>query len=233
MSFREVGFTELSTCQSNLPKGHIASCSCFTYVTYHTDGVGNVLYISDRFCISAPFSSYATTQHSSYTITLERIEGPLQSQKLRRTTRLRRYGSAQMNATDLSGKSKRILLVEDYEDEWEMVAFKLQDYKLTFARDSDEGLRLARQLYFDLYILDNWLPDRSGVWLCRVIREFDPYTPIMFYSAAAYDRDIKEALRAGAQAYLVKPVTLNELEHAVARLISPVDERDSIHLEAL
>jgi CheY-like chemotaxis protein len=124
--------------------------------------------------------------------------------------------------TDLSRTRKRILLVEDYEDEWEMVAFKLQEYELTFARDSNEGLRLARQLCFDLYILDNWLPDRSGVWLCRAIREFDPYTPIMFYSAAAYDRDIKEALQAGAQAYLVKPVTLAELEQAVARLISAV-----------
>jgi DNA-binding response OmpR family regulator len=136
-----------------------------------------------------------------------------------------------MNVMDLSGKRKRILLVEDYEDEWEMVAFKLQEYMLTFARDSNEGLRLARRRRFDLYILDNWLPDRSGVWLCRAIREFDPYTPIMFYSAAAYDRDIKEALRSGAQAYLVKPVSLDELEQAVARLTSQVVvERDAVHL---
>jgi two-component system, OmpR family, response regulator len=135
-----------------------------------------------------------------------------------------------MNVTKLNGTRKRILFVEDYEDEWEMVAYRLQGYKLTFARDSNEGLRLARRRYFDLYILDNWLPDRSGVWLCRVIREFDPYTPIMFYSAAAYDRDIKEALRAGAQAYLVKPVLLEDLEQTVLRLISPVDERDAGHL---
>jgi response regulator of citrate/malate metabolism len=52
----------------------------------------------------------------------------------------------------------------------------------------------------------------------------------MFYSAAAYDRDIKEALRAGAQAYLVKPVLLEDLEQTVLRLISPVDERDAGHL---
>jgi CheY-like chemotaxis protein len=136
-----------------------------------------------------------------------------------------------MNVTDLSGMRKRVLLVEDYEDEWEMMELKLQEYKLTFARDSDEGLRLACQWHFDLYILDNWLPDRSGVWLCRAIREFDPYTPILFYSAAAYDRDIKEALQAGAQAYLVKPVFLDDLEQAVARLTSPVvAERDAVQL---
>jgi DNA-binding response OmpR family regulator len=116
---------------------------------------------------------------------------------------------------------KRILLVEDNEDEWEMVELTLLDYKLTFARDFDEGLRLARQRRFDLYILDNWLPDGSGIGLCRRIRAFDPSTPILFYSAAAYDCDIKDALRSGAQAYLVKPVSIDDLEHEVARLTSP------------
>jgi len=53
------------------------------------------------------------------------------------------------------------------------------------ASDFDEGLRLAQQQDFDLYILDNWMPDKSGVELCRAIRAFDPYTPILFYSAAA------------------------------------------------
>jgi DNA-binding response OmpR family regulator len=124
-------------------------------------------------------------------------------------------------------KSKRILFVEDQEDAWEMVELKLQEYKLTFARDFDEGLRLARQGYFDLYILDNWLPNGSGIGLCRLIRGFDPHTPILFYSAAAYERDIQEALRSGAQAYLVKPVPLDELELMVARLTSPEARRDS------
>jgi DNA-binding response OmpR family regulator len=123
-------------------------------------------------------------------------------------------------------QKKQILFVEDHEDEWEVMVFKLPEYKLTFARDFDGGLRLARQEYFDLYILDNWLPDGSGIGLCRLIREFDPYTPILFFSAAAYERDIQEALGSGAQAYLVKPVKSEDLEQAVSRLTSPVVERD-------
>jgi len=122
---------------------------------------------------------------------------------------------------------KRILMVEDQEDDWEIVELKLPEYKLTFARNFDEGLRLARRRYFDLYILDNWLPDGSGIGLCRLIREFDPHTPILFYSAAAYGRDIEEALRCGAQTYLVKPIKLDDLERAVAKLISPVSGRGS------
>ena len=121
---------------------------------------------------------------------------------------------------------KRILMVEDQEDSWEIVSFQLSECKLTFARDFDEGLSLARRGYFDLYILDNWLPRGSGIGLCRAIREFDPHTPILFYSAAAYEYDIQEALRSGAQAYLVKPVKPNDLEEAVAKLTSPIDGRD-------
>jgi two-component system, cell cycle response regulator DivK len=120
---------------------------------------------------------------------------------------------------------RRILLVEDHEDAWEIAAYILEEYKLFHARDFAEGLRLARRRYFDLYILDNWLPDRSGVELCRAIREFDPHTPILFYSAAAYESDKREALRAGAQEYFVKPVIFDELKQTVARLISAAREK--------
>ena len=74
--------------------------------------------------------------------------------------------------------------------------------------------------------MDNWLPDGSGIGLCRLIREFDPDTPILFYSAASYARDIEEALRSGAQAYLVKPAGFDDLEQTVARLTSPVSNRE-------
>src|SRR5215510_10221695 len=113
---------------------------------------------------------------------------------------------------------KRILIVEDEEDAREIAALSLEEYTLLCARDFDEGLRLARRGYFDLYILDNWLPDGNGIELCRVIRGFDPHTPILFYSACAYARDLQAALGAGAQEYLTKPVTLGDLTRAVARL---------------
>jgi DNA-binding response OmpR family regulator len=115
---------------------------------------------------------------------------------------------------------KRILFVEDNEDTWGLVAFTLTEYKLIYARDFKEGLRLAQRWYFDLYLLDNCLPDGSGVELCRAIRKFDPYTPVLFYSAAAYASDINKASHAGAQAYLVKPVISDDLRRAVTCLIS-------------
>jgi len=121
---------------------------------------------------------------------------------------------------------KRVLLVEDHEDTWEMVAYTLPEYSLICARDFNEGLFLAQRGYFDLYILDNWLPGGSGVEMCRLIREFDPHTPILFYSAVGYAHDIREAMLAGAQEYLVKPVSFDELYQAVTQQVSAARKRD-------
>jgi DNA-binding response OmpR family regulator len=128
---------------------------------------------------------------------------------------------------NLDGKKRRVLLVDDEEDARDLVTLTLIEYTLICARDFDEGLRLAQQRGFDLYILDSWMPDKSGVELCRAIREFDPHTPILFYSAAAYGRDIEEAIRAGAQDYLVKPIIPNELRQVVAQLLSAQGETAS------
>jgi DNA-binding response OmpR family regulator len=121
-------------------------------------------------------------------------------------------------------EKKRILMVEDHEDAWEIAALSLEEYTLIYARNFDEGRRLARRGYFDLYILDNLLPDGNGIELCRVIREFDPHTPILFYSACAYPRDLQEAFSAGAQEYLAKPVSFDDLTRAVTQLTSVAPE---------
>jgi DNA-binding response OmpR family regulator len=125
---------------------------------------------------------------------------------------------------NLNREKKRILMVEDHEDAWEIAAFVLDKYALFYARDFNEGLRLAQRGYFDLYILDNWLPGGDGIELCRRIREFDPHTPVLFYSACAYPRDLQAAYSAGAQEYFVKPVSFNELTQSVSRLISAASE---------
>jgi DNA-binding response OmpR family regulator len=115
---------------------------------------------------------------------------------------------------------KRILLVEDEDDARDLATIILKDYTLVCASNYDDGLRLAEQEEFDLFILDCRLPDRSGVELCRAIREFDQHTPILFYSAAAFAHKIQDGIRAGGQVYLTKPTTPNELRQAVAKLLS-------------
>ncbi len=118
--------------------------------------------------------------------------------------------------------TRRILYVEDHDDTRDLVTLVLQDcdYDVTTAQTIDSALQLARAERFNLYLLDSWLPDGSGIDLCRRIREFDGHTPIIFYSAAAYEADRESALSAGAQGYLTKPASFKDLCGLVASLIS-------------
>jgi DNA-binding response OmpR family regulator len=58
---------------------------------------------------------------------------------------------------------------------------------------------------FDLYSLDTRLPGLNGFELCREIREVEPYTPILFFSGAAYEADRMRGIAAGANGYVIKP----------------------------
>jgi len=120
---------------------------------------------------------------------------------------------------------RRILCVDDDEDTCFMLThlLKQENYETKTARTISEALEMARSESFNLYILDEWFPREAGVGLCRKIREFDPHTPIIFYSGAAFDSDRAEALYAGAQAFVAKPY-VDELIATVHRLLSDQPE---------
>ena len=115
----------------------------------------------------------------------------------------------------------RILYTEDDPDSRDLVMFILKrgGYEVTCAVSGTEALGFAKTQHFDLFLVDNWMPGITGPELTRHIREFNQTTPILFYSAAAYDSDRQNALNAGAQGYLVKPVAIEQLVDEVDRLI--------------
>ena len=121
----------------------------------------------------------------------------------------------------MSQSNGRILYVEDNEDNRKVITAMMQawGYEITSVATVTEGLSLARQGRFDVYLLDYRLPDGNGIELCRRIRGFDAHTPIIFYSASAYPNDVDEALAAGAQVYITKPGNFVELEMEIAGLI--------------
>jgi DNA-binding response OmpR family regulator len=118
-------------------------------------------------------------------------------------------------------KSK-ILFVEDHEDTRELMALVLEqaNYEVVTAPSIAEALSLAEADKFDLFVLDSLLLDGSGIELCRLIRETDHSTPILFCSAKAYDKDKNDAFDSGAQRYLVKPIDISLLCSTVAELIA-------------
>lgn len=118
-------------------------------------------------------------------------------------------------------KKPRVLYIEDHDDTRELVTLLLtqRDYEVITGATIAGGMALAGTQKFDLYLLDSWLPDGSGLELCQKIREFDQTTPILFYSAAAYASDHDLALQSGAQAYLIKPSQPSDLCRLVKELI--------------
>jgi DNA-binding response OmpR family regulator len=114
---------------------------------------------------------------------------------------------------------KSILCVEDNKDTCEMLAVIFSEYEFLSAHTLKKALAMLDERKFDLYILDNWLPDGSGVELCRKIRALDATVPIIFVSGVGYKSDIKEATDAGANKYLVKPCEPETIEKIVKELI--------------
>ena len=117
----------------------------------------------------------------------------------------------------------RILFVDDHEDTRDLMRLVLtqEQYEVVTANSMRDAVALAEKENFDLFMFDSWLPDGTGIELCKRIREMNQLTPILFYSGLAHEQNKQEALRSGAQEYLVKPVSIPELFKTVAGLISP------------
>lgn len=115
---------------------------------------------------------------------------------------------------------QRILFVDDHEDTRFMVKTWLgaSNYEVATAASMASGLRLAHSEAFDLYLLDTRLPDGSGTELCAKIREFDPTTPIIFFSGESPER-LHSALTCGAQAWVMKP-ELDGLRQAISHAMN-------------
>ena len=122
-------------------------------------------------------------------------------------------------------QKRRILCVEDDEDTCSMLdnLLRQENYEVKTANSVSEALQIAQSESFNLYILDSWFPKGAGLSLCRNIREFDPHTPIIFYSGAAFDSDREEALYAGAQAFVAKPY-VDELLKTIHSLLNDKQE---------
>ena len=109
--------------------------------------------------------------------------------------------------------SARILLVEDEENlalglEYNLTA---EDYKVMWAKDGREALKLFEENKFDLIILDIMLPYFNGFEIAQKVRETQPQMPILMLTARTQIEDRVKGLELGADDYLTKPFHLKEL----------------------
>jgi DNA-binding response OmpR family regulator len=111
--------------------------------------------------------------------------------------------------------------VDDHHDTSEMLELLLakENYAVETAGTMEEACKLAETKQFDLYVLDRRLPDATGLELCERLQELTPGVPCIFYSGDAYELHRREAIAAGAAAYVAKP-DIDGLIDAVQRLLS-------------
>ena len=107
----------------------------------------------------------------------------------------------------------RILVVEDEKRIADFIArgLKEEQYVVDIAYDGEEGLFLAEINPYDLMIFDIMLPKLDGVEICRQLRSKKNITPILMLTARAAVKDKVMGLNAGADDYLTKPFSFEEL----------------------
>jgi two-component system alkaline phosphatase synthesis response regulator PhoP len=123
----------------------------------------------------------------------------------------------------MNGKEKKasVLIAEDEESLREALKLnlELENYEVTTAENGPGVLKLVKNEYFDLIILDIMMPDMDGITVCETIRMQHNDVPILFLSARNTSADRVEGLKKGGDDYMTKPFNLEELLLRVDKLI--------------
>src|SRR5881275_1250228 len=127
-----------------------------------------------------------------------------------------------------------VLIIEDDEDGRRAVAklFAKADWKVFEAADGDSGVELALRNRPEVILCDLLMPKSNGFQVCRAIREQLQPTKIIVVSGRDYGVDRTSALQAGADEYLLKPVTWELLSSAIDRLLPEIPRRPKPRLAA-
>jgi DNA-binding response OmpR family regulator len=115
----------------------------------------------------------------------------------------------------------RLLLVEDNQRLSRALRLSLEEsgYVVDTAADGEEGQELAELTPYDAIILDILLPKRDGLEVCRNLRRQHLRTPIIMLTARDTVDDRVKGLDSGADDYLVKPFSLDELTARLRALL--------------
>jgi DNA-binding response OmpR family regulator len=116
-----------------------------------------------------------------------------------------------------------VLVAEDDEDILTLIAYRLErsGYEVAKARDGEEAVRLAQERRPDLAVLDVMMPKLDGYGVTRQIRDGDSTRdiPVIILTARVQEADVARGLEAGADDYLKKPFSPQELRARVQAIL--------------
>ncbi len=128
----------------------------------------------------------------------------------------------------------RILVIEDEKKVADFIkrGLKEEGYAVDTASDGENGLLQALEIDYDLILLDLMLPVLDGVSLCKKLRENNIQTPLIMLTAKDSIKDKVRGLDSGADDYLTKPFSFEELLARIRALLRKEQSHRSTKLQA-
>ena len=128
-----------------------------------------------------------------------------------------------MSAEAGPARTQVILAADDDEDILELVAFRLErsGYTVVRAHDGEQALQVARETLPDLIVLDVMMPKMDGYEVTRALRadEATRRIPVILLTARVQDGDVQRGFDAGADDYVRKPFSPQELRSRVQAIL--------------
>ena len=126
-------------------------------------------------------------------------------------------------------KKVSILLAEDDPNLGQLLKNYLiaRDYEATLVTDGARAKDLFRKEKYQLCLLDVMMPELDGFALAREIRELDPHIPIIFLTAKNLKEDVIEGFKSGADDYLTKPFSMEELIYRIEAILRRSSKRST------
>lgn len=126
-------------------------------------------------------------------------------------------------------KKASILLAEDDHNLGSLLKnyLTLKDYDTLLVTDGAQGLKSFKKDKFSLCILDVMMPEMDGFTLAREIRAIDADIPIIFLTAKNLKEDIYEGFKSGADDYMTKPFTMEELVYRIEAIFRRILKQEN------
>jgi DNA-binding response OmpR family regulator len=132
---------------------------------------------------------------------------------------------------------RKILLVEDDNNLGNLLldSLELKNYEVTLKRNGEDGWNEYKSGKFDMCILDVMMPKKDGFTLAKEIRRANAQIPIIFLTAKVLKEDTIEGLKIGADDYLTKPFSMEELTLRMENIFkrvpkAEVSEQNEFHI---
>lgn len=118
-------------------------------------------------------------------------------------------------------KTAKLLLAEDEETLGALVLEYLsgQGFELIWAKNGQEALEMYLSQKPDLLILDIMMPRMDGLEVARKVRMDNAEVPVIFLTAKSQSKDVVQGFKAGANDYLKKPFSMEELKVRIEALL--------------